>query len=113
MPGFMRMSADDDIEACRRRIEVQFRQIVKYVDPMTSRFDHCCQREAGGPIRLINIASDSNNRCNRAKLIEDLRLADIAGMNDEMGTLQRGKRLRPHETVRIGDQTNLLHHRVG
>ena len=84
----MRVSADNHVEVSRNRIEVQLRYIVKYVYQGRTYLRHCCQRQLGRPRAFIDVPSNGDHWCHCAELLDDLRLANISGMDDEIGTLQ-------------------------
>jgi hypothetical protein len=59
-----------------------------------------------GPSPLVDVASDGSDRRNAGKLGQDLRVADIASVNDEVAALEEVERLGPEKAVRIGNQTD-------
>jgi len=100
------MPTDDDVELCDGRVEVELLKVVKDVDQGRASFDDCRQRQLRCPGSLVDVSSDGDQRRHRAELFEDLRLADIAGVEDQVGSAESRQRLRTHEAVGIGDQAD-------
>ena len=61
------------------------------------------------PLFSVRIAPDSNHGCNAPECVKDMRRADISGMQDDVRTGQRFKRLRPDQSVRVGYYSYMIY----
>ncbi|MNC35086.1 hypothetical protein D3C75_835550 [compost metagenome] len=56
--------------------------------------------------RLVIVPAYDMQRRNRRQLLEDLRFADVAGVNDPFTALQRRESFSAEQAVGIGDHAN-------
>jgi len=85
--GLVRMAADDGRDAGSGRVEVQLVEIVKDVQRPASRFDSCIRGKLPGPVPLIHVAPNRSHGCNLPQSIEHFERAEIARVNDLLGSL--------------------------
>ena len=57
----------------------------------------------------VIVAADGSDGRQRAQLLEHRCRANIARMQDTLRALEEGSRLGPHETVRVGNETDSNH----
>src|SRR5580658_996532 len=104
--GNVTMAADHGRKSGRFGLEVQPRQIVQHVDGNAAQFKHCGFRQLARPHALIDVAAHRSHMCNVGKLFENLRRADIPGMNDVIGSAQGFDGLRAQQAVRVRDNAD-------
>jgi len=95
------MARNDHLHACGVRLEVELRKIVDDVDECASDANHLGFRQMSGPCLFVIVASDGDERRQRAKLIENLCRPDVPAMNDVIAADCKGSRLRSHEAVSV------------
>lgn len=98
---FVGMSGDDDAHTGR---QPQRLHVMQDVDAHTGDIQGQLFRKAHRPITLVVVASDGIHRRERAQAGENLRAADISGMDDSLYVPQGLDRLRPQQPVRVGYQ---------
>ena len=82
----MRMPADDSADVRRRRIEVEFFHIMQHIEEVRLEL-HCLgRREFGRPLATINVPAHDHDRRDLRQAFQYLRLADVPGMDDKVGT---------------------------
>lgn len=88
------MSADDDINACGTEIGFDIPDVVN--DAQNFSFNVQIQNlgDVPRPRCRIVVASDGCHRCNGLQRIEHFRIADIAGMDDQLDTFQGSESFR-------------------
>ena len=57
-------------------------------------------------VRVIVVAEDEGDRRDLVERFDDVLAADVAGMQNRIDTLQRGKRFGTNQTMRIGDDAD-------
>jgi hypothetical protein len=72
-------------------------------------------RKTRGPAPLVIVAANGGDRRDLGQPLQDGRIADVAGVNDEIAAAKRFDRLGPQQPVGIGDQSDAapggwLHH---
>ena len=97
----MGVAADHNVNLSRDWIEIQVVDVVNDVDNCRSGLKHLRRWKARRPRRSVDVAFDCPDRCNRTKLFEDRRIADIAGVDDEVGAAQGIHSLRPEQAVGV------------
>src|SRR5215472_12196026 len=101
--GTMRVAADYRDESCGFGIEIKSLGVMDDVDRHARELDYLGLRKAPCPVLFVDVAADRGYRRDLLQGRNDLRRADIAGMNDMAGAAQQLKRLRPQQTVRVRD----------
>jgi hypothetical protein len=97
------VAADDRLKSRLARIEAQHFQIVQKIDRGRSGLHGSRQRERSGPIAFIDIAPDRGHWRDLTKPRKNPRIADVAGMEEQVGARERAKSLIAQQPVRIGD----------
>lgn len=69
-------------------------------------FYNFCLRQAARPRILVNIAADGGHRGEGCELIENFRGADVAGVNDVLGSAQGFERFGTKQAVRVGNNAD-------
>ena len=82
----MTVSVDDDLQSGGFRLQIKLGEIMQDVDGNGGKFDHFSLRQPARPRALVNVASDSGDRRDTDKPVEDLGCAHVAGMDDVSGT---------------------------
>src|SRR5262249_15683065 len=81
----VRMTTDDNVELSRGGIKIKLLNVVQHVYQNRARFNDGRDRQLRGPITFVNVPPNSNNWSNRTQRFNDRKIADIAGMDDEIG----------------------------
>ena len=70
---------------CRFRLQIDERQIMKYVNRSSAEFNHIGLWQLARPYTLIDIAAYGSNGRNQAEFIENLRSTHVPCVNDVFG----------------------------
>lgn len=104
--GHMAVPIDDGRESSSLRFQIERSQIVQNVDRNPTDFHHFGLGQTPRPGRLVDVPANRRERCDRRQLLENLRRAHIASMNDAVAPAQRLNRLRPKQSMRVGDNAD-------
>jgi hypothetical protein len=99
------MAADNNLEPRGVGREVDLAEIVKDVHSYPVDLEGFRRGKVAGPWLPIHVASHGLDRGHRAQALEDRRLPDVAGVDDQVDTAERRQGLRPQEAVGIRDHT--------
>jgi len=102
----MGVSADDNVELCGSRIEVKLLNVVQNVYQGRASLDDCRSGQVGRPILFVNISSHCDDRGKCSQLVDDPRFANVAGVDDQIGSFECGQRLLSKEAVSVRDHPN-------
>ena len=102
----VRMASDNNLKPGSLRLQIQVLQIVQNIETCSSGFDRSCFREFHRPGLGIHVASHGEDRRNFLQAPNNLRPANIPCVNNQLNSLQRGKRLRPQQSVGIRNNPN-------
>ena len=80
----VRVAGDDDVDSGGNWIYVEFRKIVNHVDENPADLDQFRFRQRAGPCARIVVTAHYRDRCNARQFFNDLGVADIPGVNDEI-----------------------------
>src|SRR5207245_9369523 len=97
----VRVTGYDSSEACGMRIEVKFREVVKYIDRVAADLNDVVVRKVASPTALIVIAADRVDRCDGSESFQDRRVTYVATVDDEIRVPERVECLGPHQTMGI------------
>ena len=82
------MSADDDVKADSRGIQIERMKIVQDIEQNTARTRNGRVGQRLGPFSFVNIPAHGNHRCQFFQSGKNLRLSYIAGMENQLRTAQ-------------------------
>lgn len=102
----MRMTRDDDLEPRRCRVEIQLGQVVNDVDNRVAYLQHFGFADGRRPGTVVVVSPHRGDRRNFSKRSENVRVADVARVDDIVAAPQRLDRLGPQESMSVGDKTN-------
>ena len=102
----MGMPADDGMKPRGLRHQVQLPHIMQYVETRRASVHDCRLGQLPRPPLRIHISAHGKHRREFLKLCQDLGLANVSRMHDQIHSGQRSRRLRPQETVCIGNGSN-------
>ena len=102
----MRVPKYYDTEARRRRIEVKVRDVVENIDEDIVSLQHVGLSDSIGPRAFVVVATHHGDWSQTFERFNNLRVSDIACVDNEIAAAKKGDRLRPQETVGIGDEAN-------
>ena len=98
-------------KSCRLRFQIQFAQVVQHIDRDATNFKHIGRRNLLRPGFPIHIAANGGNRRNLSQLFQDVRIADVSGMNDVVRSAQGGESFGTKQAMSIRNDadTQCLH----
>jgi len=99
------MTGDNDTYIRNGGIDVELCEIVDDVDEYITHSHQFGHRKARRPGLRVVVASHRNQRSDDGKFFENLRLADVAAMNDVVGARKKRTRLGPQKSMGIGDKS--------
>ncbi len=82
------MSANHNCESGGLRLEIELGEIVQHVDGNAGHFEYFGLGQLPSPRTLVDVAAYGGDWGNGRKSFENLRRADIAGMDDVIRTLE-------------------------
>jgi hypothetical protein len=100
------VAADDSPNAGGRGIEVELIDVVEHVEDGVLDFDDLGFWQALCPGVFVGIAADCGDRGDGCERFENVRSADVAGVDDAVGVAESFERLGSEETVGVGDQAD-------
>jgi len=104
--GDVTVAGYNDRKSGGLRLQINLGELVQNVDRDPGNFERLCFRELARPCSSINVAADRCYGSDFLELGENLRRADIAGVNDVIGAAQQLDRFGTQQPVRIGDDAN-------
>jgi len=105
----MRMAGNNHVDPTRRWIESQVVDVMKDIDRVVAKPDRLCIRIIVRPGPVIDIPPNCDNRRNPAESVDDLRAADVTGMDDVGHADQPLLGFRTQEPVCIRDNSDSTH----
>lgn len=105
-PGPMRVAGNDHVNSAGYGIQLQLMDIVQHVDRAPAEPYDCGVGIRFRPVAGINIPSDRNHRRNPTESDDDLRPADIAGVDDMRHPGQASLSLWTQEPVGVRNDSN-------
>ena len=80
----MRVTKDNRGQTRSSGIGVEFREVVKDTDCVSTNLDQVLRREAVRPTAPVVIAADCANWCKIPERVQNDRVADVTAMNNEV-----------------------------
>ena len=102
----MAVARNHGFEPCSFRLQMELCHVVQDVDQDATDFDDLRLGQFAGPRSFVNVATNSGHRRDGSKSIKNLRVADVAGMDDMLRAGQCVQRLGPKQAVRVGDDAD-------
>jgi len=102
----MSVAGNHGREARRFGLQIQLREIVQNVDRNAGQFEHLGLWQAAGPGVLIDIAANRSHGSNRFEFFQNLRRANVAGVDDVVRPAQCVEGLRTQQTMSVGDDAD-------
>src|ERR1700688_5100995 len=102
----MRVARTHGGEARRFGLQIQLREIVQNVDQNAGQFEHSILWQAAGPGVLIDIAANRSHGSNRFEFFQNLRRANVAGVDDVVRPARCVEGLSMHKTMSVGDDAD-------
>lgn len=102
------MAADNGVEATSGRIESQCLHVVQHQDTPALEFHGTGIGKAARPLPFVIVSTHGVNRRDSVQFVQDLRLADVARVDDDAAAAQCIERFGPQQTVGVGDKTDEL-----
>ena len=106
----MRMATDKNLKVWRVRGEIEFIPIVQHVNGYGTEMSFLDFRNRIGPIPLIVIAADRDNRIQSVELLQNFRASNVAGVKNDIDVLKNLKHFGPQQAMSVGnDAGDLIH----
>ena len=102
--GLVRVTGYDNVEASSSRVDVDFLQVMEYVNADSLQLQSEVKRNVRRPRALVVVSPDRVDRRYGAQLFENLGAADVARMDDVLNTRERTDRFGAEQSVRIRDE---------
>ena len=83
------MSVNDRRKSRRLGLQIQLIENMQHIYGNTFHLENIRLRQLSRPDSAVHIAADCGHWSNFAQLIKNAWIADISGMNDEIGASQR------------------------
>ena len=99
----MRVSGNDDVEPRCRGIKLKLFQVVQHVDYPTANHDELGVRVLICPRACIYVSANGGGRSKLSQSVNDFWSADVAGVDDVIGSCELPDRFGAQKTVRVGD----------
>ena len=100
------MAGNDDCESGCLWLQVKLCQVMQHVNGNAGKFDDSSLREFPSPCTFIDVATNCCEGSNGPQLVENLRVADVAGVNDVFRSSQRLNGFGTKQAVRVGDDAD-------
>jgi hypothetical protein len=95
------VAGDHDLDSGGNWIDIELRKIVNNIDENLAEVDQFRFRQRVGPCAPVVVAAYYRDRCNARESINDHRVADITGVDDEITAAQEVNRLGSKKVMRI------------
>ena len=102
----VRVAGDHDLDSGGNWIDIELRKIVNNIDENLAELDQFRFRQRVGPCAPVVVAAYYRDRRNTREFINDHRVADITGVDDEITAAQEVNRLRSEKVMRIRNKAN-------
>jgi hypothetical protein len=94
------------METGRDRVQIQLREIVNDINKNLSDANDICLTQLGSPSAVIVVAAHSRNRRELGKSLNDVRVTNVARVDDAVAAAKGVHRFRAEQAMRVGYQTN-------
>jgi hypothetical protein len=109
----VRVPRDYRAKICRFRIASQIVQVMNYINRGMTNLNDFIRGKIVGPSAAVDVTADYDEGSDGFESSDNARVADVACMDDQVGTLQRLYGFRAKQAVGIGNNSNnspnLLH----
>ena len=103
----MGVAVDDDGDSGCTGVEVEVVDGVEHVDEAAVELDGFGCREIGAGAVEIDVAANGGDGSDRAESVKDVGVADVAGVEDVVGTGDGGEELGTEQAVGVGEDSDL------
>ena len=100
------MAADHRVNTGRCRHQIEFLEIMDQVKQEVTDLNRIGCGILPAPVRRIDITSNGVAGGDCCQDVDDMRFADIAGVEDDILSLKRLQRLRPHQSMCVGNDAD-------
>lgn len=105
--GDVTVAKDDGGESCRLRLQVKFGEYMEHVNGNAGDLEHVSDGQRTGPSAAIDIAAHRGYGSNFAQASQDLGVANVSSMNDEIGIAQAVEGFGPKQAMSVRDDADL------
>ncbi len=93
--GSMRVAADYGRESCSFRIEIKRVDVMNQVEVQAAKHDNLSLGKVPRPGLSIDVTTDGRDRRDLLECRNNLRVTNVAGVEDVVGSAQQRERFRP------------------
>jgi hypothetical protein len=104
--GTMRMTTHNGMKARCGYVEIQVGEVMNHEDARFADFEHSGSGKGCCPRVLVRIAANCGHGRNAREVLQDVEVADVARMNDEVAATKRFERLGTEQPVCVRDEPN-------
>lgn len=104
------MAADDHGDPPGHRVEAELLPVVDEANPVSLELDDAGERKSLRPPSPVVVPAHGDDRCHGSQLVENVRPADVPGVEDELAPTKSGHRLGANEIMGVGDDTDAKGH---
>ena len=87
------MAVDNRGEPSGAGVEIELGDVMHYIQLVPGEVYDGVAGEGSGPCAGVDITPDDTGRCDATQLVEDLHLAQVAGVDDVVNVLNRAGNL--------------------
>lgn len=102
----MRMSRDNDAKPCGGRIDRKLCEVMQHIEQRVGCVEQIVLWDLLSPCAAIIVSANGGHRRDRGQLIDNLNIADIPRMNDEVAAMQIGYGFGSKQAMRVGDDAD-------
>jgi len=99
--GFVGVSEEDYVDLCGGWIQVEVVEAVEHVEEAAAEFEGLGCGKFGARAMEVDVAADGGYRGDLAEAVEDVRVADVAGVEDVLDTGECREGLWAEEAVGV------------
>src|SRR6516162_3876604 len=100
------MPVDNCRIAFRLRVQRKLRNLMQQQKFELPDRDHLSNRQTRGPVALIDVSTHHEQRRNPAKLLDDIGIADVPRMHNDVCAPQGGNSLGTEQPVGVGNDAD-------
>ncbi len=102
------MPSDNDPKPCGGGVDRKLREVMQHIEDRVVDVENIVLRNLLGPCAAIIVTANGRHRRDCGQLIDNLRIADIPRMNDEVAATQVAYGCRSKQAMRVSDEADAI-----